>query len=115
MKMKTIAPALGLVWLLSPALAWANGGSEGYSHGYGMMGGWGWGMLFGPVMMIVAVAVVITLVVLIFRWIAGSSTAPGVSQSGPVTSSALDVLKERFVRGEIEKDEFEEKRRILGE
>jgi putative membrane protein len=33
----------------------------------------------------------------------------------PPTRTPLDILKERFARGEIDKTEFEDRRRVLGE
>ncbi|WP_201789038.1 SHOCT domain-containing protein [Nitrobacter vulgaris] len=33
----------------------------------------------------------------------------------PPTQTPLDILKERFARGEIDKAEFEDRRRVLGE
>jgi putative membrane protein len=80
-----------------------------------MMWGWGWGwygMLFGPLFMILWLAVVIAVAVLLIRWIGGpwQGAAPQ-----PPSRTPLDILKERFARGEIDKEEFEERRRVLGE
>jgi putative membrane protein len=33
----------------------------------------------------------------------------------PPARTPLDILKERFARGEIDKAEFEDRRRVLGE
>ena len=36
-----------------------------------------------------------------------------LSQHSSPTRTPLDILKERFARGEIDKEEFEERRRVL--
>jgi putative membrane protein len=51
------------------------------------------------------------LIALVIRWLLGSSRGGSVS---PSVKSPLDILKKRFARGEIEKEEFEERRRMLG-
>ncbi len=77
--------------------------------GWGMGGyGWGWG-LFGFLFMAIFWVLLIVGVVLLIRWL--------VEQSRPQPSwggeSALDILKKRYARGEIGKEEFEAKKRDL--
>ncbi|NIA71213.1 SHOCT domain-containing protein [Pelagibius litoralis] len=82
-----------------------------YNHPHAWGGGWG-GMIFGPLMMIAFLAVVVVLVVLAIRWVSG---AGHVAAAGAGRMSALDVLKDRFARGEIDKQEYEERRRVLSD
>lgn len=97
-----------------PGAALAQATPDRYGWGPGMMGwGGGYGMIFGPIFMILVLALVIAIAVLLVRWLGGPSwqaTAPQRS-----AGTALDILKERFARGEIDKTEFEERRRVLGE
>lgn len=72
--------------------------------------GWGWGMGFGMISMVLFWVLVILGIVILVKWIAGSSSAPNL----PPAKSALDILKERYARSEIDKQEFEEKKRDLG-
>ncbi|MCH7880487.1 MAG: SHOCT domain-containing protein [Proteobacteria bacterium] len=76
--------------------------------------GWGWGgMIFGPIIMIVVLVLVVALVVLLVRWLVGPGRG-GVPYNPP-DKTPLDILKERFAKGEIDQEEFEERRRVLGE
>ena len=92
-----------------PMSAWAQANSPNYGP-HMWDGGWhGW--FFGPIMMIVFFAVAIAIVVLLVRWLTG-----GAQNKVPPSSlgkSPIDILKERFARGEIDKEEFEERRQVL--
>jgi putative membrane protein len=107
---------LTLAGLLVPLAAQAQGYPD---HHYMWDEGWGWGhMIFGSVMMIAFWGGIIVLIVLAVRWLGGSGHGSGHGPGyGPTPGgkSAVDILRERFARGEIDKAEFEERRRILGD
>lgn len=114
-KTQGLIVSAAVVVAILPQWAWAQTSPDFDQYGWGphMMGwGFGWpGMIFGPIFMIVSLAVVIAGAVLLVRWFAGPLQGP-VSQQ---RDTPLDILKERYARGEIDKDEFEERRRILRE
>ncbi len=97
------AAALGLA--STPALAEAAEQFQRYGH---MGRGWGF-MVFGSLMMVLVIAAIVAIVFVVVRWIGGQ----GQAQIG--AKAALDILRERFARGEIDAAEFEERRRVLGE
>ena len=106
---------LWLMALLSPLLPTAAFAqqAQGPYYGHHMWNdGWG-GWFFGPIMMLVFIAVAVVVIVLLVRWLSGPGHGGGYHQ--PHGKTPLDILKERFARGEIDKEEFEERRRILGE
>jgi putative membrane protein len=93
-----------------PAPLWAQVQQWDGPHMWGM--GWhGW--FFGSIMMAILVTALIALIV-VLAWRAGGGMHAHPPHQPPA-KTALDILKERFARGEIDKTEFEERRRILGE
>lgn len=112
-RLATAASACAGPFLLAgPAFAQAAPGG-GYPGGPHMLGwGGGYGMIFGTIFMILLLAVVIAVAVLLVRWLGGLGQSDASRPSRP---AALDILKERYARGEIDKEEYEERRRVLGE
>jgi putative membrane protein len=71
-----------------------------------MMHGWGWG--FWWIFPVLMMALMVVACVFMMRFFMGH----GHSHRDD-TSSAVQLLNERFARGEIPKEEYEEKRAIL--
>ncbi len=86
--------------------------SGGHGGGWGMMGpgmmngfSWWW---FMPIFPILFFGLIIWAVVAMIRGV----SQPGSSDSSKA-ESALEVLKKRYARGEIDKEEYEEKKKDL--
>ena len=75
--------------------------------GNGMMdGGMGIGMFLGMIFWILLIAGIVLLVV----WVVQKAVGGG---AGRAQESALEILKKRYARGEISKEEYKEKKRDL--
>ncbi|MFN4763439.1 SHOCT domain-containing protein [Gillisia sp. Q332] len=70
---------------------------DDFGHGWGM--GWGW--LLGLIILILLI------------WLIMRVVGQGIRPSGLGEKSALDILKERYASGEIDKKEYEDKKRDL--
>ena len=82
----------------APAAAVGQGLTLADADGWGHMGNWGWGMaIFGWVFMALIVVLVVWLI-----W----STTRRPEPPGRSERRALDVLDERYARGEIEREEY---------
>lgn len=88
----------------------ASAQQEGrYNHGH--MWGDGWhAWVLGPLLMILFIVLVVATVVLTARWL-GDGARGG--SAGSTSKTPVEILKERYARGEIDKEEFEERRKIL--
>ena len=87
----------------------------GPGHMWGMWGGWYPGMIFGPFFMLLMVVATVAVIIWLFRGFGHAGRRHGwCPHCGHHGSSATDILEERFAKGEIDKSEFEEKRKLLG-
>lgn len=77
-------------------------GSENMMNGYGMMGGWG----IGPLFMLLILGLLIAFIVMVIKFLTGNSRS--------ATPSAIEILEERFARGEIDETEFQNREKQLG-
>lgn len=78
---------------------WSDG-VMGFGHG-----------LFGPFMLVVWV-ILIVLIVVALRFLLGTGRAGGGEDIGE-RRTPLDVLQDRYARGEIDDEEYERRRRKL--
>ena len=85
---------------------WQTGGWG--MMGPGMMGAYGFSW-FMPIGMIIFWGLVIWGVVTLVRYIISS----GGNSTTPPSASAIEILKTRYARGELSKEEFEDKKRDL--
>ena len=93
-----------------PACALAQQTPEPNRYGYGpymMMDwtGWGYGMIFGPLFMILVLIGVIIAAVAIVRGVSGPLYPAHPPQAQP-GRTPIDILRERYARGEIDKEEL---------
>ena len=98
-----------LVWVVgvlssvgTPMMAWAQQRPYDWGMHY-MWGTWGIGMML---MMLVFWGLVIVGLVLGIRWLISQGKEPR-------SDSALDTLRQRYARGEIDKEQFEAMKRDL--
>ena len=97
-------PMMNMMWGgWSSPLDGNNSINSMMNFGFGPFGG------FGLIFMIIWWVLIIAGIVALIKWL--TSQSRGTNSHG---KSALEILQERYARGEIDKKEFEEKKRDLG-
>ena len=73
-----------------------------------MNGFWGWGWGFGPVFMLIFWGLIIVGIIALVRWLREES-----SPSRARDKTAAEIVQERYARGEIDRQEYEQKMQDL--
>ncbi|MEM7828219.1 MAG: SHOCT domain-containing protein [Candidatus Aenigmatarchaeota archaeon] len=74
-----------------------------WMYGYGM--GWGW---FGFILMIVFLVLVIAGIIYLVKVLAGGKSSTYFKEE-----TAIDILKKRYAKGEIDAEEFARRKKDL--
>jgi putative membrane protein len=93
------------VFFLFVPVAAAQRGYGGWGMGPGMMPGWGGGWL-----MIVFWVLILIGLILLIKWLVQMTRG---DREGDRRPSALEILKERYARGEIDQQEYKARKRDL--
>lgn len=111
---KNLLITISILGVLLPVIVLSNMMDSGNYGGMGnrmaeMLGGfWPWiggGMIFGLILWVLIIIGIIYLI----RWIIRETSGGKESKK----SEAIEILKERYAKGEINKQEFEEKLKDL--
>lgn len=80
-----------------------------------MWSGWGWGGIFiGIIVMLLFWGIIITLVFFALRGLIRSNQSGGIrDEPSTLRQTPLEILKERYARGEITRQEYQEMRQDL--
>ena len=73
----------------------------------------GWGYGFGLIHIIVWIVILVAIIALVV-WLVRAVASPAVHHLPPRRSTGLDVLEERYARGEINRDEYLQKKKDIG-
>lgn len=91
------------------AVGFASANMMGWGYDGDMMGGGFGGGLFGGLFMLIWWAVIIVGIVVLVKLVADQAKGA----HGGHDKTPLDILKERYAKGEINKEEFEAKKKDL--